>query len=112
MTDTLQAILQAAMVVLAVVGAVWTVRRDGEAREARIITRIDMLVDRVSALEADVRSGAAELRSSIGASCARIEALDRDQQRLREGVQSQGGRIGAVEQGQAILLDRAARTPH
>ena len=111
MTDTLQAILQAAMVVLAVVGAVWTVRRDGEAREARIITRIDMLVDRVSALEADVRSGAAELRSSIGASYTRIEALDRDQQRLREGVQSQGGRIGVVEQGHAILLDRASR-PH
>jgi hypothetical protein len=102
-------ILQLATAGLAVLGAVWTVRRDGEAREARIIGRIDVLADRVGTMEADIRSASAELRATLTGIAGRVDAHDREHERHRSGLQSQGQRVGAVETTLAVHADRIGR---
>lgn len=102
-------LLQAGTAVLAVVAAVWTVRRDGEAREARVVGRIDLLVDRVGALEADVRASASELRASLTAIAGRVDAHDREHASHRSGLQSQGQRIGGAETMLAVHEHRLGK---
>ena len=99
---TVGTLFQAGTALLAVVAAVWTVRRDGDAREARVVGRIDILVDRVGALEADVRASTSELRASLTAIASRVDAHDREHTTHRAGLQSQGVRIGGTEVAIAV----------